>query len=220
MAHAEKSYQIRKSAPADLPAILQLYEDARAFMRGAGNPTQWGDYFPPVDMVREDIASGRSYVCVPAGNGGGAQAGRDADAHGRMHASGAYDDAHDDAVVPGDGPGQIARYDATEILAVFSFEVGEDPFYKHIDGAWPNDAPYGVVHRIATRRGGTRGVGAFCLEWCLSRCHNLRIDTHENNAPMKSLLAKLGFTYCGVIYMDDVREDNARLAYQCVDTQD
>lgn len=35
--------EIRKSRMADLPEILKLYEEARAFMQETGNGTQWGD---------------------------------------------------------------------------------------------------------------------------------------------------------------------------------
>lgn len=89
------------------------------------------------------------------------------------------------------------------VAAVFTFTAGPDPTYAVIeDGQWPDEEPYGVVHRIAT--GGARnGAGAFCLRWCLERCGNLRIDTHEDNRPMRALLDKLGFVYCGKIYVED-----------------
>ena len=40
---------------------------------------------------------------------------------------------------------------------------------------------------------------------------HLRIDTHEDNVPMQNLLKKLGFTYCGTIY---VLRDSARMAFE------
>ena len=42
-------------------------------------------------------------------------------------------------------------------------------------------------------------------------CGNLKIDTHRDNRIMQHLLDKNGFTYCGIIYLDDGTE---RLAYQ------
>ena len=96
--------------------------------------------------------------------------------------------------------------DEQEIAAVFSFIGGEDPTYRNIyDGAWLNDAPYSTVHRICVARQG-KGVGAFCLQWCLARCGNLRIDTHRDNWPMQSLLKKSGFIYCGRIFLEDGTE--------------
>jgi len=97
-----------------------------------------------------------------------------------------------------------------EVVAVFYFNVETEPTYAKIDGQWPNDRPYGVVHRIATARG-FRGAGAFCLDWCFDRCNNLRVDTHRDNTPMRNLLNKLGFTYCGIIWLEDGAE---RLAFQ------
>ena len=101
--------------------------------------------------------------------------------------------------------------DGQEIAAVFSLIGGEDPTYRKIyDGAWLNDAPYSTVHRICVAHQG-KGIGAFCLQWCLVRCGNLRIDTHRDNWPMRSLLKKGGFTYCGRIFLEDGAE---RMAFQ------
>lgn len=97
-----------------------------------------------------------------------------------------------------------------KIAAVFYFAVEPEPTYAHIEGGWQNNAPYGVVHRIAAASG-TRGAATFCLNWAFAQCGNLRIDTHENNKPMQSLLHKLGFAPCGTIYLAD---GAPRLAFQ------
>ena len=97
-----------------------------------------------------------------------------------------------------------------DICAVFYYNVETDSTYGKIDGQWLNDAPYGVVHRIASSRS-VEGAGAFCLKWCLEQCKNLRIDTHKDNAPMLKLLKNLGFSYCGIIWIENGDE---RLAYQ------
>ena len=94
--------------------------------------------------------------------------------------------------------------------AVFYFSIECDPTYEVIKGQWLNDEPYGVVHRIAKARE-AGGVGAFCLNWCFEQCGNVRVDTHNDNAPMKRLLDKLGFTYCGIILLAN---GNERLAFQ------
>ena len=48
-----------------------------------------------------------------------------------------------------------------EILGTFCFILGEDPTYQQIyEGAWLNDEPYGVIHRLATngkQKGGLYG---------------------------------------------------------------
>ncbi|MDR1835445.1 MAG: GNAT family N-acetyltransferase [Fusobacteriaceae bacterium] len=53
---------IRKATEADLPEMLKLYEIARQFMRENGNPTQWGDDYPKVEVLKNDMAAGRSYA--------------------------------------------------------------------------------------------------------------------------------------------------------------
>lgn len=100
-----------------------------------------------------------------------------------------------------------------EILAVFYFDTEPDPSYAKIDGAWKNNAPYGVVHRIARSKSkNAKGSGAFCLNWCYQQTKNIRIDTHKDNAPMLKLLKTLGYEYCGIIYLDIINEE--RMAFQ------
>lgn len=96
------------------------------------------------------------------------------------------------------------------IRAVFYFAVEEDPTYGYIEGAWLNDTPYGVIHRIAVGDSG-KGVAAECFRFAYDRCRNLRIDTHEKNIPMQRCLMKNGFTRCGIIYLED---GDPRIAYQ------
>jgi hypothetical protein len=61
---------IRHSTGQDLPAIMEIYRTARLFMAKRGNPNQWGPTnWPPEALIREDIRSKNSYVCVDdAGN--------------------------------------------------------------------------------------------------------------------------------------------------------
>ena len=53
---------IRRPTYDDLPEILRVYAAARQTMRENGNPTQWKDFWPPEDVVREDIETGLNYV--------------------------------------------------------------------------------------------------------------------------------------------------------------
>lgn len=98
-----------------------------------------------------------------------------------------------------------------EIIATFYFRQGRDDSYARIyDGNWLSDEPYGVIHRIASG-GKVKGAASFCIDWALSQCGNLKIDTHRDNRIMQHLLDKNGFSYCGLIYLEDGSE---RLAYQ------
>ena len=57
------NYSIRPATIADLPRILEIYEDARSFMRRTGNPNQWGKTHPAEEILRSDIPKGQLYVC-------------------------------------------------------------------------------------------------------------------------------------------------------------
>ena len=103
---------------------------------------------------------------------------------------------------------------AGRAYGVFAFMLGEDPSYVEIDGAWPNDRPYGTIHRLASD-GSVRGVFGECVDFCRGIITNLRGDTHPNNTTMQHLLEKHGFVRCGTILLPDQQEDRLRIAYQC-----
>lgn len=65
------SYHIRPAELADLPRILEIYAQARSFMRQTGNPNQWWDYHPAESVLREDIPKGQLYVIEADGIIGG-----------------------------------------------------------------------------------------------------------------------------------------------------
>ena len=56
---------IEKGKLEDLPRILQIYASARKFMKQSGNPRQWGDSFPPEDLLAKDIEKEQLYVVKP-----------------------------------------------------------------------------------------------------------------------------------------------------------
>ena len=104
--------------------------------------------------------------------------------------------------------------DNGRIAGVFYYRIGDDPTYAVIEeGQWLNDKPYGVIHRIASD-GKTKGIGSFCVNWVVSQCGNVRIDTHRDNVVMQNMLKKNGFQYCGIIHIENGEE---RLAYQRCD---
>lgn len=168
---------IRNAQIDELDRIMEIYAHARAFMAETGNPKQWGaTNWPPRELIVQDIAQGKCYVCCVGAVGS---------------------DSH-----------------AERIVGVFYYDFGDDidDTYRNIEnGAWQSDAPYGVVHRIASD-GSVKGVGTFCIGWAFAQCGYLRIDTHGDNLVMQHLLAKLGFVQCGVIYVEE--DNDPRLAYE------
>ena len=96
-------------------------------------------------------------------------------------------------------------------VATFAFLPGPDPTYSYIEGGhWLDDSPYYVSHRVASMDG-VHGIMADIIAYCSSVAHALRIDTHADNRPMQKALSRLGFAYCGVIYL---QSGDSRMAFQ------
>ena len=113
-----------------------------------------------------------------------------------------------------EGNSYVCLNAAGRVIGTFFLIQGKEiePTYRDItDGAWLDDSPYGVVHRIAGD-GSEKGIGRFCLNWAYARCGHLRIDTHGDNAVMQRLLEGLGFVRCGTVYVEE--DDYPRLAYE------
>lgn len=100
--------------------------------------------------------------------------------------------------------------DGQGIRGVFAFVLGDDPTYAYIeDGAWPNDSPYGTIHRLAGD--GRGGIFKECLQFCKEKAAQIRADTHQDNHMMRHLLEQYGFSRCGRIYL---KNGSPRIAYQ------
>ena len=114
-----------------------------------------------------------------------------------------------------DGIGKGTSYvceDNGEVVATFHFDMNadEEDYHEIYEGEWKNNLPYAVIHRIAVKHHG-KGIIDFCFNECFKMQSNLRIDTHEDNIPMRKCLSRCGFEYCGVVYLKGVGK---RLAYQ------
>ncbi len=112
------------------------------------------------------------------------------------------------------GDSYVCVNDTGQVIGTFYYISGKDiePTYREIEeGAWLDDSPYGVVHRIASD-GSEKGTGAFCLNWAFAQCGHLRVDTHGDNIVMQNLVKKLGFVYCGIIYVEE--DEYPRLAFE------
>lgn len=60
--------QVRLTTEADVERVMEIYHGAQAFMAAHGNPTQWRNVYPTPEIVREDIALRRGYVCEENGH--------------------------------------------------------------------------------------------------------------------------------------------------------
>ena len=99
--------------------------------------------------------------------------------------------------------------DKNTIMATTMFTLRKEPTYKVVEnGNWLIDKnlPYGVIHRLAMSkdfRG--KGVAKFIFKELHQKLKNqniqsLKIDTHEENIGMQSLIKNMGYKYCGIIY--------------------
>ena len=162
---------IRPATEADIPAVLPVFEAAKAIMRADGNHDQWGaPGFPGDALLLRDIARGGGYVISSEAEGGVEKS----------------------------------------IVAYFALLPSPEPTYDVIDGAWLTDEPYGVIHRMASYPE-IHGIFSTVINYAASRFAHLRIDTHRDNRIMQHLIEKHGFTYCGIIWLEDGTE---RLAYE------
>lgn len=101
------------------------------------------------------------------------------------------------------------------ICAAFVIAEGEEPTYRVIEsGAWPSERPYVTVHRLGSLSG-EHGCAAEALGFAealaAERGLTVRADTHADNIPMRRILEKRGYRYCGVIH---VRDGSPRLAFE------
>ncbi|MDO5715939.1 MAG: GNAT family N-acetyltransferase [Tissierellia bacterium] len=95
----------------------------------------------------------------------------------------------------------------------------EEPDYKNIyQGQWLSSGKncY-IIHRVALLASQRKkGYGLKLLQEIEKLAkrgekESLRVDTHEDNIPMQSLLTKAGYQYCGIIYLEI---EGKRLAYE------
>ena len=108
-----------------------------------------------------------------------------------------------------------------KVVGYFAYTTGKEDVYEKItEGAFREDGyRYSSVHRVAVSpelRG--HGLGCRVFDYAVKLAHidhalSLRCDTHEDNKPMRSLLGKCGFQYCGVVYYERSERREKRIAF-------
>ena len=108
------------------------------------------------------------------------------------------------------------------ICGVFAVIDDGEPVYDHIfDGAWRTEGDnYLAVHRVAVSpqklRCGVAGTIMKSAEQMAVQMGRLsvRIDTHEGNIPMRTMLERNGYVHCGSVLL---QSGEHRVAYEkCV----
>ena len=101
----------------------------------------------------------------------------------------------------------------------FALVPGIEPTYSYIDhGRWIDEhTPYSTLHRMAAMPD-THGIADIAFHYAKEQSTHLRVDTHHDNRPMRHILEKQGFVYCGIIYMPDggPRDAYEWWRYDCV----
>lgn len=93
---------------------------------------------------------------------------------------------------------------------------GGEPSYGEIDGAWLSLQPYAVIHRLTVGdawrgRGLTGRIFRYAEALCAEKgVHSLKLDTHRQNAAMRRVVERGGFTCCGTVRLPD----GERLAFE------
>ena len=113
----------------------------------------------------------------------------------------------------------VVKSDDSVQIATAMFSTRTEPTYANIEGQWltKENATYGVIHRMAvSEKSRGTGIAKFIFKHCenllkQNSIRSMRIDTHEDNLGMQTLLKKLGYNFCGVIYLDN---NDKRLAYE------
>ena len=157
----------RKANISDLDEIMYIYSLAREFMKKNNNPNQWGNAYPSIELIEDDINKGVCYVL----------------------------------------------FEGKEIYGVFVLIFGEDPAYLNIyEWDWKSSSSYATLHRIASS-GKRSGVFKEAVNFAKNKYDHLRIDTYMDNKVMQHCILKEGFTYQGIISLED---GSPRLAYEWI----
>ena len=56
--------EIRQKILDDLDRVMEIYQDARGYMRENGNLNQWINGYPGIELIKQDILAEKSYVCL------------------------------------------------------------------------------------------------------------------------------------------------------------
>lgn len=124
-----------------------------------------------------------------------------------------------DEVIRGDiarGVGRVIESDG--VVAAYAANIaGVEPAYLQLaQEHWLSSKPYVTVHRLCVAQDRLRhGVATLMLSHIRAEatdagCASIRIDTHPDNARMRTWICRNGFRYCGDVCYDS----GLRLAFE------
>lgn len=106
--------------------------------------------------------------------------------------------------------------DGDDMIAYCCIDFSGEPAYDGLKGQWLADGPYVVIHRMAVSdayKGQGLAKRLFMEAETMAKArdvHSVRVDTDEDNAIMRDIIAAMGFTYCGTIWF----ANSTKIAFQ------
>ena len=104
------------------------------------------------------------------------------------------------------------------IIGYTAVIINEEPDYINIEGRWLSDQDFIVYHRVAISeeflaKGMAKKMIKLIEQYALSKnIYSLKADTNHDNIPMMKIFEKLGYTFCGIVYI----RQSPRRAYEKV----
>lgn len=178
---AAVQYVFRQGLADEAEEIWQILQDGRAYLATQG-VDQWQRIYPTLSDIQRDITLGLNWVLTAR-----------------------FYDQHAETV-------------REVIVGTLVLLFDEEPTYTSLrEGSWLQDGPYATLHRVVIRdqyRGKKLAKKLFFESYRVAirqGVQYIRVDTHVDNQPMRSLIEQEGFTYCGKI---TVAGGDERLAYE------
>lgn len=98
-----------------------------------------------------------------------------------------------------------------QLIGTVALLTTEEATYNHLkNGKWHSTRPYLTIHRLALAKSFlNKGIGSIFLkkieEIALTKDrYSIRLDTHENNKPMRQLALKNGYQFAGKVNYGDI----------------
>jgi RimJ/RimL family protein N-acetyltransferase len=104
------------------------------------------------------------------------------------------------------------------IIGYSAVIINDEPDYINIEGKWLSDQDFIVYHRVAISeeflaKGMAKKMMKLIEQYALSKnIYSLKADTNHDNIPMMKIFEKLGYSFCGIVYI----RKSPRRAYEKV----
>ena len=104
------------------------------------------------------------------------------------------------------------------IIGYSAVIINDEPDYVNIEGKWLSDQDFIVYHRVAISeeflaKGMAKKMMKLIEQYAHSKnIYSLKADTNHDNIPMMKKKKKLGYSFCGIVYI----RQSPRRAYEKV----